>query len=113
MCWSGLAGCAQSPKADFNSADPDARLAAIIAAGQHRDAEKIPDLIDQLGADDAAVRMFAIEALYRITGQRLGYQPQANPAQRHAAIERWIRAYQSGRVRSMTPHTQRQSDETP
>jgi hypothetical protein len=39
----------------------------------------------------------AILAIERITGDRLGYNPYDSPAQRQAALGRWIEAVESGR----------------
>ena len=73
----------------FHAADPAAKLYAIHRAGDRRDAGAVPDLIEQLDHDDPAVRMLAIGALERITGERHGYDPSAPPAARRAAIEQW------------------------
>jgi hypothetical protein len=42
-----------------------------------------------LGSDDPATRLLAIEALNRITGERLGFEPHAGPQDREASVERW------------------------
>lgn len=81
----------------FNSADPAAKLYAIREAGQNKDTDAIPDLVEQLGSDDPAVRLFSIRALEQITGDRLGYNPYAPPAERDRAIEKWVQAMRNGR----------------
>lgn len=78
---------------DFDSADPASKLYAIVRAGETKDASAIPHLIEQLNSDDQAVRMYAIGALRRITGEDMGYVYYAPPAEREAAIQRWLEAY--------------------
>jgi hypothetical protein len=94
-----VAGCAPPPISEggFDSAQPAAKLYAIRRAGEARDAAAVPKLIEQLDSDDPAVRMFAIEALRRITGQRLGYDPYALPYERHRKVADWVRWYESHR----------------
>jgi hypothetical protein len=43
-----------------------------------------------LDSDDPATRLLAINALERITGDRLGFDYAAPEAQRQAAISRWV-----------------------
>jgi hypothetical protein len=91
-------GC--SPATDrggFHSDNPGTKLYAIRDAGRSRDGAAVRDLVEQLDHDDPAVRMLAIQALQRITGTRLGYNPYSQPADREQAIERWKQAVRSGR----------------
>ena len=91
------AGC--SPRAEvgsFDSPDPQAKLYAIIRAGNEKNRAAIPHLIDALGSDDQAVRMYAIESLRRITGHTKGYVYYAAPKKRDEAIARWLEAYRAG-----------------
>ena len=93
-----LPACAPSAlEGTFNSPDPAAKLNAIRRAGIERDRSAIPRLIEQLDSDDPSVRMFAIGALDRITGTRLGYNYYDPPAERRAAVDRWVRAYHEHR----------------
>ncbi len=90
-----------APRAEeggFDSPNPAAKLYAIHDAGQARDADAVPHLIEQLNSDDPAVRMYAINALERITGRRMDYSPYAPPHQRRQAIQRWVQAWESGRL---------------
>jgi HEAT repeat protein len=100
-----LGACA--PKASeggFNSANPAAKLYAIVEAGRQRDTAAIPHLIEQLDSDDPAVRLYTIIALERITGTRLDYSPYDPPALRTAAQRRWYEQYQAGELtRSDSP----------
>jgi len=54
-------------------------------------------LVEQLDSDDPAVRVFAINALERITGERLGYNPYANEVARRSAIDAWADAVKTKR----------------
>lgn len=85
-----LAGCSRPTPTGFDSAAPEGRLNAIVDAAARRDRSAIPDLIRQLASDDAAVRMIAIRALERITGQTLGYHHAEPPWKRDDAIDRWV-----------------------
>lgn len=93
-----LGGCAPPPASEggFNSRDPAAKLYAIQRAGEQRDRSAIPHLIEQLNSDDEAVRMFAIIALEKITGTRLGYSPYDPAWKREPAVKRWVAAYKNG-----------------
>jgi HEAT repeat protein len=101
-------GC-QPPRASeggFDSPDPASKLYAIHRAGQQRDASAIPHLIEQLNNDDPAVRMYAIEALERITGSRLGYSPYASLMDRNEAVLRWAEAYKAGQIKPLKSTTE-------
>lgn len=86
-------GCAGKPgMADIQSPDATQRVLAIRAAGESRDTAAVPLLVDRLEDEDEGVRFYAILALERITGQRLGYDYGGSLIERAAAVERW-RAY--------------------
>lgn len=89
-----LAGC--GPKAtpypaSLESERPIERITAIKKAAQLDDYSAIGVLIDRLEDDDPAVRMFAIMALERMTGTRLGYDYRADDTQRWRAVQVWRR----------------------
>jgi HEAT repeat protein len=86
-----LASCGPAITPDFNSPEPAARNAAIVRAGTARDHAALPHLVRMLDSDDPATRLLAIQALERLTGQRLGYDPAEAPARRDAAVQRWCR----------------------
>ena len=65
------------------------RILAIREAGERRDRQAVPLLVDRLEDEDSAVRFYAILALERITGERLGYQYEDSSAERQVAVERW------------------------
>lgn len=89
-----LAGCAGSTDrrpvtAGLQSPVVDDRIAAIIRAGQTRDSSAVPLLVERLEDRCEAAGLFAIEALERITGTRLGYNYYDPPAERSLAVARW------------------------
>jgi hypothetical protein len=91
-------GCAPPASVGgLNSPDPASKLYAIRAAGESRDRTAIPALVEQLENDDPAVRVFSINALERITGERLGYNPYADDVARRASVERWVEAVKNNR----------------
>ncbi|MCE7972982.1 MAG: hypothetical protein DYG92_01465 [Leptolyngbya sp. PLA1] len=72
---------------------------AIVRAGDAKDAGATRDLVRMLASDDPATRLLAIEALERVTGQRLGYDASDPPHRRTAAMSRWsewVRAREAG-----------------
>ncbi len=89
-----ISGCARPRhyRAAIQSEVPGDRILAIRSAGEARDRGAVPLLVDRLEDDDDGVRFFAILALDKITGNRLGYAYGDPPSRRAAAVERW-RAY--------------------
>lgn len=94
-----LAGCAAPPasRGDLQSDNPASRLYAIHRAGGSGDMTTLPALVESLDHDDPAVRMMAIEALYRLTGTRLDYNPYGDVVRRRAATDAWAAAVREGR----------------
>ena len=91
------AGCGGQPtETGLNADAPTAKLDAIVAAAQAGDRQAVPQLVEQLQSDDPAVRLFAIQALERITDQRFGYNPFLPPTRRQEAVDRWVRAVAAG-----------------
>lgn len=103
-----VSSCAPPPARDggFNSPDPASKLYAIRRAGREQDRSKIPDLIQQLNSDDAAVRMFAIQALEKIDGTRRGYDPYASAGLRAEAIRAWLESYPPDPPEQNAPQTE-------
>ena len=93
--WLGLVvagiSCARpwTYQANFNSDDVNERILAIRQAGQEKNQSAVPLLVDRLEDEDAAVRFFAILALERITGHRLGYEYRQPDAMRAKSVEIW------------------------
>ena len=73
------------------SKDPGERAAAIKHAAEIQDGSVIHILIDRLEDQDEAVRLFAILALEKLTGQRHGYNYHASEVERFRAVQRWRR----------------------
>jgi len=97
LAWSS--GCGPAIRPDFNSPEPAARNMAIVRAGDARDAGATRDLVRMLASDDPATRLLAIEALDRVTGERLGYDASDPPERRREALDRWgawVRAREAG-----------------
>jgi hypothetical protein len=102
-------GCAQGGglRARIQSEDANERILAIREAAERKDKSAVPLLVDRLEDEDEAVRLFAILALDRITGQRFGYD-YGQPADRRAeAVEKW-RLYVKDPQRAISMEEQRQ-----
>ena len=83
-------GCGPSAvEGGFDSANPAARMYAIENAARTGDVGAARQIVEQLDSDDPAVRLLAIGALERLTGQTLGYCHADEPADRRLAIGRW------------------------
>ena len=54
------------------------------------DLSKTPLIVEQLDSDDPAVRLIAIAALEKLTGETYGYHYDDPPFLREPAIERWV-----------------------
>lgn len=97
-----LGGCSQPYHVDqggFDAEDSASRMYAIRDAGEQRDFSAVPRLIELLNASDPAERMMAINALDRITGERLDYSPYAPLTERQKKVEAWAMAYREGRLK--------------
>jgi len=67
----------------------EAKIPGIKRAGETRDRSALPQLVDSLNDDDPAVRLFAIAALEKFTGDRFGYEYYLDEDQRKPAVARW------------------------
>ena len=88
-----LIGCDNPKKigglADLENLDPTVRIRAIKWAGENQVHDAVPLLVDRLQEQDRSVRFYAIMALRRITGDDLGFDYKADPAQRAEAVKKW------------------------
>lgn len=89
-----LAGCSGNPgprslAAGLQSESPSERIQACIVAAGQRDPQALPLLVERLADSSADVRLFAITALKKMTGQSLGYRYYAPPTERAEAVRRW------------------------
>jgi HEAT repeat protein len=75
--------------ADLDSDSVFARTQAIDALAQLGRRAFIPHLIRMLGDEERIVRLRAARALQTMTGERLGFHPDAPDEERLAAVERW------------------------
>jgi hypothetical protein len=76
---------------NLNSEDPELRRAAAEVAGQKKSKEHIPELIGLLEDSKAIVARAAKQALFTITNQNFGPDPEADatPADWAAAAKTW------------------------
>jgi hypothetical protein len=100
-----LGGCAG--ETSFDSPESAARLRAIQRAAAKDDRASIPQLIEMLDSDDAAVRILSIRTLESMTGQTLGYDPTAPSYERTPAVDRWEGWYAS----QQAPTTERKQNQ--
>jgi len=94
-----VAGCtpdATRIRVRLQSVDPAERIGAIQDAVKTDDPSLLPLMVKRLADDDAAVRMYAIIALEKLTGTRLNYSYRAPRHIREARIAEWRRYIQSG-----------------
>jgi hypothetical protein len=86
-----LGGCASqsSITAGLQSEDPTQRINSAVQAGESKDTNAVPLLVDRLSDADSDVRFYAALSLARITGTDMGYHYYDPPEQREQAIARW------------------------
>ncbi len=87
-----LAGAcaAPPPRNDFSTPDTASRIKSIETAARDNDASNVRQIVEQLDADDPAVRLKAILALKSLTGETNGYHYDDPPSMRKHAIKRWV-----------------------
>lgn len=87
----GVAACGCFPQEDrhVGAVDPVNNIPAIQEAARTHDTRAVPALIKQLESDDPAIRFYAIEALYRITGKTFDYHYYDDLDERRPAVKRW------------------------
>lgn len=73
----------------LQSEDPSLRLTSAVKAANENDRSALPLLVERLEDDSPDVRMFAIEALRRMTGEDFGYRFYADEMDRAKAVKRW------------------------
>ena len=89
-----LAGCVH-PRGPVVVTDPDpsVKIPATARAVRRHDLSAVPQLIQDLQSDDAAVRLYAQHALEQLTGQDFGYRYYDADDARYAAVGRWQQWY--------------------
>lgn len=92
LCVTGwlMPGCTPDLPTGFDSLDPHERAEAIVRSAEAGDSSAVPKLIELLDSDDPGIRLLAIQALERMTGQRFGYDYAAPEAQRRESVARWV-----------------------
>lgn len=115
--WLVQCGCTQkdaSPARRLEAQDASERISAIIelteraqaVPAEHRSERReslIPLLVDRLDDEDEGVRFYAILALEKLTGTRLGYDYRASASTRREGIRRWQRRDANSGARMASP----------
>jgi hypothetical protein len=86
---SSLACRGKLPTPNVAAPEVEAKIPGIKRAGEAHDRSALPALVDSLGDDDPAVRLFAIAALEKFTGDRFGYEYYFDEEQRKPSLARW------------------------
>jgi hypothetical protein len=95
-----VAGCAQPEvAADLESDVPQERIMGLAEAARRNDPDAADDYVVMLESSDPAVRMFAIGALERLTGETKGYDYAAPESDRAPAVAAWTAWVAAGGVR--------------
>ena len=99
----GPAGCT-APRGPLVVTDPDpsVKIPAFKKAVRKKDRAAVRQLVADLENDDPAVRLYAIGALRRMTGQTFGYQYYDGDEQRRQAVEQW-RGWLAGKEKRNGP----------
>jgi len=99
-CWLAATGCrsAAQSRAQLQSPNPVDRAKAAVVAAEQKDRDAVHALIGLLDDPDIAVRLYAIAALRRLTGNDYGYRYYASDADRAAAVARWQAAARAGEL---------------
>jgi hypothetical protein len=85
-----VGGCSEptGPKV-IASRELSVKIPAIKHAVANKDMSEAAELVKGLDDDDAAVRLYSIEGLQRLTGQDLAYHYYDDKEARKPAVERW------------------------
>ena len=84
-----LACRGKTPTPNVAAPEIEAKIPGIKQAGETQDRSALPALVDSLDDEDPAVRLFAIAALEKFTGDRFGYEYYLDEEQRKPPIARW------------------------
>jgi len=82
-------GCFAPDPPSISSHDPQRLIPAIEIAVKEHDQSVVPVLVDDLSSDDAAIRLYAINGLRRLTGQDFGYVAYNDEDARRPAVVKW------------------------
>ena len=94
VCWTVVpSGCAWLGSGDYvkniSSVQPEVASKAMNTAAQKKSRLAIVPLVKRLYDEDPVMRLSAIRALQRITGEDMGYRSYEPQVKRMAAIKRW------------------------
>lgn len=91
------AGCT-APRRPLVVTDPDpsVKIPAYKKAVRKKDRDAVRQLVADLESDDPAVRLYAVSALRRLTGENFGYRYYDGDEQRQAAVNRWRQWLEEG-----------------
>jgi hypothetical protein len=84
-----LGGCFAPEPPSIHSQDPQRLIPAIEIAVKQHDQSVVPLLVDDLSSDDAAVRLYSINGLRRLTGEDFGYRAYDDDEARRPAVAKW------------------------
>ncbi len=82
-------GCSAEVSPAYDDPVPEARIGAIRRSAESLDRSQYGNNIESLDDNDPSVRLAAIGALQRMSGETLGYRFNAPSDERAAAIARW------------------------
>jgi hypothetical protein len=74
---------------NLRSVDPAEKIPGMKLAAEKNDRTALPALVAALDSNDPAERLFAIEALQRMTQQTFGYRYYDDDEERAPAVARW------------------------
>jgi hypothetical protein len=84
-----VSGCFSPDPISLTSDSPPSEIPAIKQAADKNDRTAIPRLVQDLDANDSAVRFAAINALRRMTGEDFGYRYYGDEIDRRPAVQSW------------------------
>jgi hypothetical protein len=85
-----VGGCSEptGPKT-VASKDLSVKIPAFKHAAETKDRTALAEMVRDLNDNDAAVRLYAIEGLHRLTGEDFGYHYYDDAEARKPAVEKW------------------------
>lgn len=115
LAFCSLACRGKQPIPNVAAPEIEARIPGIKRAGETHDRSALPQLVDSLDDEDPAVRLFAIGALEKFTGNRFGYEYYLDEDQRKPAIARWREwlKQQEGQAQQPQPASDQQQSTRP
>lgn len=85
----GVSGCTAPTDELYAPNDPSIRIPMAKRAVRDNDRKKLRLMFEDLSHDDPATRLFAIQGLQRMTGERFGYVYYATEEERAPAVHSW------------------------